>query len=1351
MIDRRVLVERVSGNITDLKAGDTAPFSALLHVRNIILLGDPGSGKTELFKSMQRQYGGRYTKAASFIIASPVTDERVYYIDALDERRSPANKAALTDQITDRLWTVLPEKFRLSSRKQDWLGDTDLEIFRDYFDMNGGYIIVSLLSLSDNELISILTSSGVESPQLFIEEARARKMDGLLHNPQNAVMLARAVSGRNSWPLTRRDVFSAAVDSLLSEHNRVKAVQTDRHYTADELRDTAGELCALRLIADLPGYRLHDDGDNEAQGLFYRHVRPHAQELVSAVLKRPAFRAADDSGCIDCVHRTVAEFLGGQWLASRVDSDLAPARLDALLGRDGHPVIAMRGLWAWMPVFSRVHPERYILADPLGVLTNGDVHSLTTESKRVLLKSLQDYALSTPWFSTWGEPAEGLKALGIPELQEDIIGLLVDEETSDSMQLALLRMITPDLIRNTSIRDKCRLLVETAEVSYSLAEEALTALFYDWNANCQWIRKIISAQAVTEEGIRLRACALSLVPSDELDLAEPTRLLLDILVFPENLPAGTLYSLHDNLCAAHALSIIKAMADHLPDSHSHWVNANEVGYLINIKIYELLRDDAFKEEQDIIICLKVLRFFSKVTVLFDAEKSNLRDVIFPYRTRLILLAKKDIALNINVISEFKEWADDYVLNSLNVMTYKDILKVMVSEISKPFYEPLIKNKIYCASMNICLHQGPEMREEFEALLDVGAAERIYYEARDLYSSYKLSDGYFQLAKQRRVFINQREEYIRDINVKFERGLSSEKEVEKINVMRLASDIYWGQNAYVRDMDIPHNRMEFMISPHNFFNLKKEWRKLLFDGYLYDSNDVVNSLVMNNRFPDGLVLLTAAEIYYQEERTLQELDDKVISVLLVLELTQQVMYSVKNGTERRSYRFPWLQWLNVHRLSLVGETLMNFLTYVEMSCPSYHHKNMIVRRLLTPEHIRLWMQMLSVLRHDLDNSIDIICASLLQPENFRLLTLTAEKIKEESVSLPEKITDMWDALEFLTSETCDGDGDGFIRKLALKPDAFYMIRELAGLGEYGEKVIISISPEKLEKMISSMIPLFPIREEVVYGVVVTERSLEHDGEHFISRLLSVLAADSSAAASGCLSRLAEMHKDSTYRDDVLQARQSQIQRRRELEYISPAWTEVRATLQDQQPANAADLHALLCDRIEVVAKEILHGNTDNWKLFWNEGSRGAVDSPKSENSGTDVMITLLKPHLRSLDISLQPEMHMALDKRADIGAVYAGRMKILIEVKRNYHPDVWTAAENQLQKLYTPDPDSDGYGIFLVFWFGGKYSSTMPLHPKKSSRPGSAEQMCSWLNEDTATGGRAKVKCFVINVSGDVRA
>lgn len=1343
MLDRRVLVNKVSGDNADINEGDTAPFSAFLNVRNIILLGDPGSGKTELLKSLKETHGGNYLRASIFIFDSPVTDEKDYYIDALDERRSSTNKNALTDQVTERLWKVRPEKVRLSSRKQDWLGDADLEIFRHYFDNNGGYIVVTLLPLTDAELVSVLISKNIESPEIFIRQAKEKKLDGLLQNPQNAIMLAQAVNG-GTWPSTRRDVFDAATRSLLEEYNRDKSIFSNTDYTADELRDTAGELCALRLIADLPGYRLHSRGSNEHEGLFYREVRSDRQELIRAVLQRPAFRATDENDCLDCIHRTVAEFMAGQWLASRIDNDLSPARLDALVGREGHPVTALRGLCAWISVFSRNHSDHYLRADPLGALTNGDVFSLTPQSKRVLLQSLRDYSTVTPWFSIWGESAEGLKALGIPELQEEILGFFNESETSGNMRLALLHMITPLMVKNNSIRDMCRTVVETAELDYEQAEEALTVLFYDWNVNRQWFNQFLAHQTVTSSVLRLRVHALSLMSEADFNPAEMTTLLQEILEFKDSLPSAVLYDFHSSLSTAHALEIITSLAPRLPDKYSHWNNSREVGYLMNIKIYDIFMHDAFSDEEEIIVCLNVLEWFSDKSILFNSEQENLRNIISPYKDRIINLAVKDIKFNTEKISNVHIWANELFHKTKGIVDYKDIIEILINSIGSALVQEHFKVDIYIAAHNLCLRGGTSFIEKYNTLLDMADGNHTLSEIRNTLSYCKIDEDHIKNAEKKLAREIYKEEYVTKLNIKTEEAFDSNQSEDKKKIMQEASKIYWGGNRLVNTIDSPSGRLESLFSPPNIAALLKEWKLQLFTKDFPNYQEVESSAIKRFRHPDGLTLLTAAEVFFEEKHSLDELNENVIRVLLILELTEQVMFTVKNGMEKRSYRFPWLDWMKAHSAAFIGETLISFLAYVELENPSFHYKEMIVRRLLAQEYAVFWPQMLLILRHDFHNSINILRTSIRDLPDIKSLIPTVLEIRKDNPSLPEKVIDMWNAFDYLT---CDvADGHSILENLAKQPDTVFMVRELAGLDSYGGKQNIIISPDKIEQLISALIALFPEKQKIVYDVVVTERSIALEGDRFISRLLSVLSADSSATASCCLFRLTATHHNSTYRDDIMQARQNQIQRRREVEYISPAWTEVRATLQDQKPANAADLHALLCDRIEAVAKEIRHGNTDNWKLFWNENSRGAVDDPKSENSGTDVMITLLKPHLQSLDVSLQPEMHMAQDKRADIGAMYAGRMKILIEVKRNYHTEVWTAAENQLQKLYTPDPDSDGYGIFLVFWFGGIYISRMPLHPVKGKRPGSAVEMAQWLSEDITDEARSRIKCFVIDIS-----
>ena len=59
-------------------------------------------------------------------------------------------------------------------------------------------------------------------------------------------------------------------------------------------------------------------------------------------------------------------------------------------------------------------------------------------------------------------------------------------------------------------------------------------------------------------------------------------------------------------------------------------------------------------------------------------------------------------------------------------------------------------------------------------------------------------------------------------------------------------------------------------------------------------------------------------------------------------------------------------------------------------------------------------------------------------------------------------------------------------------------------------------------------------------------------------------------------------------------------RRDSSYHHPSIEQVCNTLEGSTPTNAADLAALLLDRLQEIATEIRKGNTDDWKQYWNEG-------------------------------------------------------------------------------------------------------------------------------------------------------
>jgi hypothetical protein len=165
------------------------------------------------------------------------------------------------------------------------------------------------------------------------------------------------------------------------------------------------------------------------------------------------------------------------------------------------------------------------------------------------------------------------------------------------------------------------------------------------------------------------------------------------------------------------------------------------------------------------------------------------------------------------------------------------------------------------------------------------------------------------------------------------------------------------------------------------------------------------------------------------------------------------------------------------------------------------------------------------------------------------------------------------------------------------------------------------------------------------------------------------------------------------------------------------------------------------------KRIASANNDIYKRFWNEDGFGRIESPKPEESCRDVLVDLLRTSFQPLGIIVEPEGHMVTDKRADIVVLHSAQ-KIPVELKRDYHSEVWTAAEAQLDRFYTRDPEASGFGVYGVFWFGQKRPRAMPLPPDGRLTPQSAAEMEAMLRAMIPEEKSARIAVVVIDVSGE---
>ena len=248
---------------------------------------------------------------------------------------------------------------------------------------------------------------------------------------------------------------------------------------------------------------------------------------------------------------------------------------------------------------------------------------------------------------------------------------------------------------------------------------------------------------------------------------------------------------------------------------------------------------------------------------------------------------------------------------------------------------------------------------------------------------------------------------------------------------------------------------------------------------------------------------------------------------------------------------------------------------------------------------------------------------------------------------------------------------------------------------------------------------------------------------VSTLLGELGSNPLPEVSETLERLSSLSALGPWVPAITEVRYRHLRKRREHEFRHCDIRQATKTLANEAPANVADLAALLVDVIENLSKRIRDDSTSDWRQYWNVDSRNRATNPKPENACRDALLSDLRNCVDRLGIDAQPEGIYAADKRADIRASL-GRFNVPIEIKRSCHRDVWTAIKGQLITRYTKDPGANGYGIYVVFWFG----NTSRCRPTRRSRwtPPNAAALKLKITETLSEQERQMISVCVIDVS-----
>ena len=1312
-----------------------------------VLLGDPGSGKTEAFKAESEvlEESACRIPARDFLTldldSHPEWRGKTLFIDGLDEIRAGVPDARTPfDQVRGRLDKLDRPRFRLSCRAADWLGDNDRRHLESV-SQDAKVTVLCLDPLTDSDVIRIVNDRlSDEDAQEFITKARDRGVDGLLRNPQSLIMLADVVAEGGGWPKSRLETFEKACSKMVREHNEEHRLGRRQH-TPGQLMDAAGRLCAVQLLAGTAGYSLQSNDVDDDYPLLDA-CNDGSSEMLREALSTKLFKSESNIRFAP-VHRHIAEFLGARHLARVIGEGLPARRVLALItGEDCIVVTELRGLSAWLAAQCTNARADLIDRDPIGVGLYGDISEFSHDEKRALLKALgrEIKALSREG-SRIGSvfPTDtAFGALATPDMESVLEELLTSSSRSRDHQL-LTEFILLILGQGEALPGLSRILIEIVRDDTwwpRINVPALDAFIHLHNN-----------QDKTGELKMLLADIQSGSVSDPIN--ELLGTLLERL-YPQELPPSEVWDylsetgdreLIGRYCAFWESKLIQKsspgdlaeLLDLLAERLPRLRPVLDARYLSGLPL-KLLAAGLEPHGDEI----ETERLYDWLSVGSEWERNS----------KASWFGRESIR-NIRLWLEKRpEIQKRVIVEGLDRCPETDEFRYHAFGVQKRLYGARPPNDfgLWCLEQAVTV---ADMRPKVaEHLLEVAVWAHKHRSG---------SEGLSLKVLQEHARENEK------LKTSLTRLLSPppappehlEKDREYIEKQKQREqkelDAVRSNEAALRE-----NR----AAPTLLYRMAREYF-----GGLFNTDDGPNAIekwLQNDRelidaVLQGLRGVVAREdvpdideiLGLREKRQMHYLGEPFLAGLEEIERTAPEDPSRWSDSRIRKaitfyyckphgdYRPRWYRQLLQTRPEIVAGVQVRFAVSEFRSDREHIYKLWELAH--DRDHAQVARQAsLPLLRafptrcalKQIESLDRLLWAAIQHADRPALQQLIDRKLSRKSMNEAQRVH--WLAAGFAVSP------ETYIELLGdFTRDQEHRIQQLSKFFCPDDPVRFSfdgLGVPGLELLIRLVGRYADPAQRSEQGWI----SHQMEASDFVHKLIQGLAASPDPAASEALGRLHADTALSRWRDVLAHAKDAQRVIRRDAGYRHPKMEQVIRTLNSGTPANAGDFAALVSDRLCELAVKIRTGNTDDWRQYWNEKPR----TPRHENFCRDALLSDLRERLPE-GIDAQPEGQYARDKRADI-RVACQDFQVPIEVKKNGHRDLWSAMKNQLIKQYASDPATNGYGIYLVFWFGKSYTQPPPSGPRPNSPQELQTKLEATLSEDLAR----KITVCVIDVSGD---
>lgn len=1289
-----------------------------------VLLGEPGAGKTASFSEEATQAGCIRIEAREFLRRENLADwqGQTLFIDGLDEMRAGGGDGRLPiDTISRQLERLGNPRFRLSCREADWNGTSDRETLKSQ--ASGNLVVLHLVPLTDDEIHRLASTWLEGSAEKFLEQVRKAGLRDLLGNPQNLRLLVEAFKGGNVFK-SRQDIFELACARMAVEPNpKHQLAMIGKLPPVEDLLDAAGFLSTVLLLADKSGIAMIPAQTDDSHPPLSEIVPPSLLPLDLA-LKSRLFEEDGELRSTPA-HRSIAEFLAARHLAGRIRrGELSWRRVLAMLAAgDGKPVAGLRGLWAWLAAFLDGDTRRRLIArDPVAVMLYGDVRAMAPEDKRALLDALGEEARRYPWIlgGHWSRAPMG--ALATENMTDSLRSILANPSRDEHDQ-AFVDCVVQALRHG----DPIPALAETLE---AVARDNSRWRKIRDDALIAWLRASPPGQG------KEAAAGLALLADIESGtVTDPDDELLGILLetlYPEQLPPERIFGhLHapkqENFIGSYRMFWSEEFLKKTPDEAvpmlldqmatrpelrlpvDYWHPLLELIPALLLKGLQIFGEAAESE-----------RLYDWLGIGLDERGSSIEDgrkEITAWLSAHPQSCKKALSAGLGRAATkekfyFFQWTRRlydaapppdwglWLLNQAEHTNRDDIAREIFQEAVATLWRGAGTDGMSLDLLVDWCEQRPRFSPWLEAMLVCTVRDDHWEDVR------------YGLERKEKHQRDKREwlAYFRSHQAALRAGSAPP------NALDALASAYLVSRREARG-DTPRERLATLLDKDA--NLLEDaliaLRHAPQRSDLPEAADIFRLAAANRRHAITLACLVGA--LEAPEETLA-LPDETLKKLVAMYYT--------HGHNKPA---PWFDAIKRAKPALVAETLIAYVLpalKAGIAQPAGIHdlrddeKSQEVAPLALPKLLQGFPLRA---KQDQFHSLEILLKAgmrHLPEEDF--LKLVDARLAQKSLENAQKT--LWLAAGFLIQP------GRYREALASHVGKSQTSVELLSgfLPDRGERWPFA-RPLPVEAM-AWLIDLLgadatPYRiESGPRTVTIAMRRAE-----LIESLIGQLGARPDADAGNALEGLAAQTRLTPWRNALRHAVHSHATIRREAEFRHPEVAEVLAALRGEAPAGPGDLAALTLEHLDELIKHIRDGASNTYRFFW-DSHPDKTRTPKIENECRNILKDLLEPRLLPHRAYFDKEAHFVEDKRSDLCVRFDG-WRLPIEIKQDSYREkgrnIWNALRLQLIDQYLRGPDTGGYGIYVVLWFGGKGMVSSPAG-RRPSNPAELEAQLMELLE-----------------------